>query len=321
MTTPQQPLPSGLGVHTSADQAMGGRSLEGMTAIVTGGYAGIGLETTRALARAGATVVVPARDPEKARKTLAAIPGKVEQATLDLMDPASVDAFAESFLASGRPLHILVNNAGISAYPETRDSRGYEAQFATNHLGHFQLTARLWPALVQAQGARVVALTSAGHRFSGVHVDDPNFNNRPYNKWESYGQSKSANILFALRLDAQGKDHKVRAFSVHPGKIMTELGRHIPREEQIAMKMIDEKGALVGDYKTAEEGASTSLWCAVNSQLDGMGGVYCEDCDISPAVAADCTTVEGVRPWAIDPKAADDVWRLSERMTGVPFPI
>jgi NAD(P)-dependent dehydrogenase (short-subunit alcohol dehydrogenase family) len=297
---------------------LAGRRLEGTTAIVTGGYSGLGLETTRALAEAGATVIVPARSPEKARVALTGI-ARVEQEALDLADPASIDAFARRFLASKRPLQILINNAAIMACPLTRDARGYEAQFATNHLGHFQLTARLWPALAASAGARVVSLSSIGHRRSGVSLEDPHFERSDYDKWEAYGRAKSANSLFAVSLDARGEAHGVRAFAVHPGGIMTDLQRFMPVEEKRAMGWIDEQGRVNERFKTAEQGAATSVWCATSPSLDGKGGVYCEDCDIAKALPASAQTFDGVRPWAIDKLLADPLWTLSEKLTGVRF--
>ncbi|NWG54208.1 MAG: SDR family NAD(P)-dependent oxidoreductase [Hydrogenophilaceae bacterium] len=318
MATPQRPIGSGFGARTTAREACAGVDLRGRVAIVTGGYSGLGLETTRALAEAGATVIVPARTPEKARAALAGL-ANVEQETLDLADPASIDAFAERFLASGRPLHILINNAAIMAAPLMRDARGYEAQFATNHLGHFHLAARLWPALAKANGARVVSLSSIGHRRAPVNLEDPSFERGAYDKWESYGRAKSANALFAVGLDKRGAPHNVRAFAVHPGGIMTDLQRFMPEEEKRAMGWIDEHGRVNDRFKTPEQGAATSVWCAVSPQLAGMGGVYCEDCDVAQAVPADAQTWSGVRPWAIDPDTADRLWALSERMTGVRF--
>jgi NAD(P)-dependent dehydrogenase (short-subunit alcohol dehydrogenase family) len=318
MPTAQAPIKSGFGLRTEAREALGGRDLTGKVAIVTGGYSGLGLETTRALAEAGAIVIVPARTPEKAQKALAGI-ANVEQAALDLADPASIDAFAGGFLSRTKKLDILVNNAAIMASPLMRDARGYEAQFATNHLGHFQLTARLWPAL--KGGARVVSLSSIGHRIAPVDFDDPSFERTEYNKWLAYGRAKSANALFAIGLDRRGAPHNVRAFAVHPGGIMTDLQRFMPEEEKRAMGWIDEHGNVNERFKTPSQGAATSVWCAANAQLDGKGGVYCEDCDIAVAVAADDKGFSGVRPWAIDPAQADKLWELSERMTGVRFAI
>ncbi|MDZ4689964.1 oxidoreductase [Terricaulis sp.] len=318
MATEQKPIQSGYGMRTEARDAIGGRDLTGKVAIVTGGYSGLGLETTKALAAAGAIVIVPARSAEKAQKALVDIPN-VEQAALDLADPASIDAFAGGFLSRTKKLDILINNAAIMASPLMRDARGYEAQFATNHLGHFQLTARLWPALAAANGARVVALSSIGHRISPPDLEDPNFERSEYNKWIAYGRAKSANALFAIGLDQRGGAHNVRAFAVHPGGIMTDLQRYMPEEEKRAMGWIDEHGAVNERFKTPSQGAATSVWCATNAQLHGQGGVYCEDCDIAELVAPDSKDFSGVRPWAVDPALADKLWSLSERMTGVAF--
>jgi NAD(P)-dependent dehydrogenase (short-subunit alcohol dehydrogenase family) len=311
--TKQAPLPSGWTERTTAVEVLGDRDLEGVVAIVTGGHAGIGLETTRALAGAGATVVIGARSPEKARAAVAGLE-RVEVSALDLLEPASIDAFAARFESSGRALHALVNNAGIMAAPLERDRRGLESQLATNHVGHFQLAARLWPALLRANGARVVSVSSRGHRRTPVDFDDPQFERRPYDKWVAYGQSKSANVLFAVALDRRGEPHGVRAFAVHPGAILTELTRFLPKAE------LDALLSLPGTtLKTPAQGAATSVWCATSPQLAGLGGVYCEDADIAIAVPADSQAPNGVRPWAIDPEAAERLWSLSERWTGVPF--
>nr|WP_208629865.1 oxidoreductase [Paenibacillus ferrarius] len=311
--TPQTPLPSGFGPLTTARETLGGRDLSGKIAIVTGGYSGVGLETTRALAEAGATVIVPARTPEKARAAIADIP-RVELEELDLMAPASIDAFAKRFLDSGRPLDMLINNAGIMAPPLVRDTRGFESQFATNHLGHYQLTGRLWSALKQSGSARVVSVSSTGIRFGGVDFDDPNFERREYDKWQAYGQSKTANALFAVGLDKRGQTHGIRAFSVHPGRIMTDLARYLSPEES----------AIGGIYKTTEQGAATSVWCATSPQLAGKGGVYCMDADIAEIIPdfdlqGLGQVLTGVLPWAIDANLAERLWKLSEKMTGVKF--
>jgi NAD(P)-dependent dehydrogenase (short-subunit alcohol dehydrogenase family) len=313
MTTKQAALHTGYGATTTAGDVMGDKRLDGKVAIVTGGYVGIGLETTRVLSEAGATVIVPARTAEKAHAALAGME-RVELETVELADPSSVDAFAARFLASGRPLHLLFNNAGIMAVPFAKNARGFELQLATNHLGHFQLTGRLWPALVRAKAARVVALTSRGHAFASVDLEDPSFERRAYDKWKAYGQSKSANALFALALDARGERQGVRAFSVHPGVVTTELARSVPEEELRALRAGDPRA-----WKTPAQGAATSVWCATSSSLDGMGGVYCEDVDIGEPVPADSKERRGVRPWIMDRDLAERVWTKSEEWTDVRF--
>ncbi|AFM43394.1 dehydrogenase of unknown specificity, short-chain alcohol dehydrogenase like protein [Desulfosporosinus acidiphilus SJ4] len=322
--TKQSPIQSGYGPLTTAREMVAHCDLSGKIAIVTGGYSGIGLETTRALSNVGATVIVPARTPEKARASLERIPN-VELEELDLMNPDSIDNFAQRFLTTGRPLHILINSAGVMAPPLRRDGRGYESQFSTNHLGHFQLTSRLCPALKMAHGARVIAVSSRGHRLGGVDFEDPNFEHHEYDKWKAYAQSKTANILFALELDKRGRNFDIRAFSVHPGLVPnTELGRDLTEAEIGPKPIKDEQGQIVSNennaqFKTVEQGAATSVWCATSNQLNGMGGVYCEDCDISTAESADSLSATGVRPWAIDLELARRLWDLSERLTGVEF--
>lgn len=321
MASTQFPIDSGYDAQTTARQALDGADLSGKIAIVTGGASGLGLETTRALVSAGATVIVSARMTDHARQALAGIE-RVELAPLDLLDPASISAYAQRFVDSGRPLHLLINNAGVMAAPLTRDARGYETQFSANHLGHFQLTAQLLPALLKADGARVVALSSRGHRYGGVDVVDPNFERRAYDKWQAYGQSKTANALFALELDRRGATHGIRAFSVHPGRIIdTGLARHLSNDELRAAGVLDEHDRVRADSgcKTVEQGAATTVWCAASASLQGMGGVYCEDVDIARAVDADSTEDFGVRPWATDPEAAQRLWAVSETLTGVPF--
>jgi len=320
MHTPQAPLPSDFNAFSTAAEVIRGHDLRGKVAVVTGGAAGVGLETTRALVSAGAQVVVPARDVAKAAAGLGGLAGASIE-PMELTDPASIAAFAERFLATDRPLHVLVNNAGIMAAPLSRDGRGYESQLATNHLGHFELTARLWPALRRAQGARVVALSSVGHRRSAVDFDDWNFERRPYDRWGAYGQSKSANALFALGVDARGEAHGIRAFSVHPGGIVTGLAKFMTAEEKAASPAFGRDGRPVIDparnMKTVEQGAATSVWCAVSSALDGHGGVYCQDCNVAEPVPAESPEMRGVRPWAMDPALAERLWTLSERLTGL----
>ena len=230
--TEQTPLISGFGPNTIAEEALAGRDLRGKVAIVTGGHAGLGLETTRVLSNAGATVVIGSRDPKKAQMAVAKIKN-VEVGQLDLASPSSIDRFADEFLNSNHALDLLINNAGIWATPLMRDDRGYEMQFATNHFGHFQLTARLWEALKKSRNARVVALSSCGHSMGEVDFSDPNFNKRLYDKWVAYGQSKSANSLFAVELDKRGQEHGIRAFAVHPGRVLTDLLRYMTTDEEL----------------------------------------------------------------------------------------
>jgi NAD(P)-dependent dehydrogenase (short-subunit alcohol dehydrogenase family) len=316
MATPQHRINSGFGYRSTAAEVLEGLDLTGRLAIVTGGYSGLGLETTRALAGAGADVVVPARRPEHAREVLAGIDrARVDE--LDLGDLDSVHAFAQRTLDAGRSIDILINNAAIMACPETRVGPGWEAQFATNHLGHFALANRLWPLLADG-GARVVALTSTGHKISGIRFDDLQFKH-DYDKWQAYGQAKSANSLFAVHLDALGQDAGVRAFAVHPGGIFTPLQRHLTREEMQASGWISDDGTPDERFKTPEQGASTSTWAATSPKLAGMGGVYCENCDIAEptAVGSPTARIEGVDAHAIDPDIAARLWTVSAQLTGV----
>ena len=320
MPTPQAPIHSGFGAASTAEDVISGIDLAGKNVVVTGGYSGIGLETVRVLRAAGAKVFIPARDMAKAEHALREMPDVVLHA-MDLLDPASIDRFAERILATTDALHLLINNAGVMAPPLTRDARGYECQFSANHLGHFQLTCRLWPALIRAGGARVIALSSYGHRRGGIDFHDLNFEHRPYDPWLAYGQSKTANALFAVALDAIGQHQGVRAFSVHPGGIITDLVRYMSREQLEAGQIIDKDGTPIIDpqnnKKTVQQGAATTVWCATSPMLDGMGGVYCADCDITHALPNnDSTELHGVRPRATDPVAAGRLWQLSEQLTG-----
>ena len=334
--TKQAPINSGLSERTTAGEVIKGMDLTGRNAIVTGGSAGIGLEITKALAGAGANVLVPARNIEKAKEALGRIPN-VETDVMDLMDPSSVDGFAERFLSTDRPLHILVNNAGLMAVPLKRDARGNISQFSTNDLGHFQLTARLLPALRRAHGARVVSVSSRVHRLSGFNFDDPNFERREYDKEIAYAESKTGNVLFTVELDKREKANGIRAFAVHPGMVPhSRAGKEGGALNRTATKLFtafarffvkkqrDENGRPIKDaekpvFKSVSQGAATPVWCAVSPQLDGMGGVYCEDCDIAQAVREDSKGAKGVWPWATDEELAAEFWSLCERYTGVPF--
>lgn len=318
MTSPQAPVSSPFGAASTAAEVMEGVELDGRTAVVTGGYSGIGLITARALAKAGARVIVPARDIDRARERLAGA-SDIELQPMDLIDPDSIEAFGATMRSRGAPVSILINSAGVMAAPLSRDKDGHESQFAINHLGHFRLARTLWPLLV-AEGARVVAVSSRGHQIAGVDFDDIDFQRRPYDKWAAYGQSKTANALFAVALDRRGAPEGVRAFSLHPGQILTDLARHLSHDEVAAFDPWDEHGRPVIDpgrgMKTPEQGAATSLWCATSPLLSGMGGVYCEDCDVAGAARPGDIMTKGVVPWATDPEAAERLWAQSEEWTG-----
>lgn len=319
--TAQKPIASPFGMRSTASDVIDGIDLRGKTALVTGGYSGLGRETVRALADAGAKVFVGARRPDAAAADLEGIAGDITILTLDLSDPASIDAFATDLAGHTGKIDILINNAAVMACPLARDARGYESQFATNHLGHFQLTARVWPLLKAAgPGTRVVALSSIGHARSGVDLEDPHFERRDYDKWTAYGQAKSANAQFAIHLDEIGKPLGIRAFAVHPGGIKTPLQRHLTLEEQIAMGWIDKDGNVNPLFKSVEEGAATSVWCAVSPLLEGEGGVYCEDCNIAAFWEEGMHPYTAVRPHAVDREKAAALWAASEKMTGVSFP-
>jgi NAD(P)-dependent dehydrogenase (short-subunit alcohol dehydrogenase family) len=320
-TTAQAPIGSGFGAASTTHDVIKGIDLTGKVVIVTGGYSGLGLETARTLLAAGAKVIVPARDAEKARRNLSTLPAAILE-SLDLMDPESIDGFAERFLAAHRSLDLLINCAATMAPPLVRDARGNESQLSTNHLGHFALTARLWPALRKSKGARVVAVSSRGHRRAPVDFDDLNFERRAYDPWIGYGQSKTANVLFALALDSLGQAHGVRAFSLHPGGIVTDLVRHMSQSDLQALGAIDAAGRPVIDptknQKTPEQGAATIVWCATSPQLAGLGGVYCEDCEIAVS-STDPKLPKGVQTWATNPESAERLWQLSEQLTGATF--
>lgn len=319
VSTSQHPIDSPFGAASTASEVMAGIDLADQCAIVTGGYSGIGLVTARHLAQAGARVIVPARDTARARGALADMPA-IEVAPMDLMSPDSIAAFSRQIVDRGEPVHLLINSAGIMATPLTRDAGGHEAQFATNHLGHYRLTCGLWPMLCAAGGARVVAVSSRGHQIAGIDFTDIDFQQRAYDKWVAYGQSKTANALFALALDARGHHRDVRAFSLHPGQILTDLGRHLSAEEIAAFDASDEHGQPRIDpakgMKTLEQGAATSLWAATSPLLAHLGGVYCEDCDVAP-IHRDDLGRKGVAAWAADRHLAEQLWEVSRTQTGL----
>jgi NAD(P)-dependent dehydrogenase (short-subunit alcohol dehydrogenase family) len=324
MTTPQTPINSGFGQNSTAMEVIAGVDLSGKTALVTGGYSGIGTATVKALLSAGARVIVAGRRPEEADVALGADRPRVDVVVLDLADPASVDACAAQVAALTPRLDLLINNAGILGCPLSRDTRGYESQFATNHLGHFQLAARLWPLIRAAgTGARVVALSSLSHTDSAFHPEDPHYYNRDYEKWEAYGQAKTANALFAVHLDRLAAPYGIRAFSVHPGSIQTNLGRYLSQQDIAAlMARLAEEVAAGGPaitWKSAEAGAATTIWAATSPQLAGKGGVYCVDCDIADLLAPGEKSATGVMAHACDAAMAETLWAESEKMIGISF--
>ena len=320
MPTQQHRIGSGFGARSTAADVLHGIDLSGKLAIVTGGYSGIGLETTRALAGAGAQVVVPARRRATAEEALAGVHG-VEMDELDLADLDSVREFAERFLASGRNIDIVINNAGIMACPETRVGPGWEAQFATNHLGHFALALGLHDALAAAGGARIVSVSSRGHMRSPVVFDDLNFASRPYDPWLAYGQSKTANVLFAVEATRRWRDSRITANAVHPGAILeTNLTRHMD-PEYLAQLRASATHAETYDgsrlrYKTLEQGAATSVLVATSPLLEGVGGRYFEDCNQARILDPNepDTSSSGVAAYALDLDNANRLWEVSAQL-------
>ncbi|MCP2340270.1 SDR family NAD(P)-dependent oxidoreductase [Actinomadura rupiterrae] len=304
----QHKIGSGFGAHSTARDVLAGIDLTGKTALVTGGYSGLGLAGVRALVEAGARVVVPARRLEVAREALRGV-ARVDVFELDLGDLESVRRFSDHLVADGRTLDIVITNAGIMACPETRVGPGWEAQFATNHLGHFALVNRLRPLF--ADDVRVVSVTSAGHFLSSIRWDDLQFEDG-YDRWLAYGQSKTANALFAVHLNALG----VQAFTTHPGSILTPLQRHIPHEDQVARGWITEDGSLPDGFKTPEQGAATAIWAATSPLLNDLGGLYTQDCDVAEPATGDDMLIGGVKPWAVDPDDASRLWKISADLTG-----
>lgn len=316
----QTPLNSGFHAKSTATEVVADIDLTGKTAVVTGGYSGIGLETVRALAEKGVSIIVPVRTESKAREALAGLSGNIKTAPMDLADISSVRHFATSLQDTVGQLDLLINNAGIMACPEARVGNGWESQFGICHMGHFALTKALMPLLEKAEGARVVALSSTAHKVSDIKWDDIQFNETPYDKWHAYGQAKSANALFANALSRRMKASGGLAFSVHPGGIFTPLQRHLPQEEMIAMGWLDEDGepselAKAG-FKTPEQGASTTVWAATSPALLDVAGVYCEDANIAAPTDPESPMARymGVDAHACDDAAAERLWDLSETL-------
>ena len=291
----------------------------GRIAVVTGGNSGIGYAAARALANAGAEVIIASRSQQRGEYAVASIRAKgiggpVRFLSLDLASLRSVRQFVAAFQGRYDRLDLLINNAGVMACPLTRTPEGWELQFATNHLGHFLLTNGLKPALVAAGGARVVSLTSGGHRGSDVVFDDLHFERREYEKWSGYGQAKTANILFAVELDRRWRGHGIRANAVHPGAISTDLNRHLTEADMTALLARIPGGKM--PYKSLGAGAATSVWAATAPELADEGGHYLEDCHIGVVKQGGVT---GVEPYAVDPASATRLWEISETLLGERF--
>lgn len=313
---------SEFGHETTTDQVLDGKDLTGATVFITGGNSGLGQETGRAMAAKGAHVVLAGRNQEKLDEAKSAIHSDtgsdtVETIICDLGSLDSVRTCGEEARARLKKIDLLINNAGIMATPKGTTQDGFESQFGTNHLGHFALTRELMPLVEAGELKRIVNLSSLAHHRSDLNFDDPNFEAREYDPWVSYGQSKTANVLFSVALEQRFADKGVHAYAVHPGGIQTNLGRHMTDEMRDAlMKTMDSRGASFS-WKTIPQGAATSCWAATSSELDGSGGLYCEDCNVAEV---DTEKPSGsVRPYALDTANADALWDMSERMTGAPF--
>ncbi len=320
------------GATSTTDEVLAGVDLKGKRVLVTGVSAGLGVETARTLAAHGAYVVGAARDLAKAeaataqvRADAAANGGGFEVVELDLANLASVRACADALVAKGELFDLVIANAGVMATPFGHTVDGFETQFGTNHLGHFVLVNRI--ASLIRDGGRLVNLSSAGHRFSNVLLDDPNFEHTPYDSFAGYGQSKTANVLFAVAFDARHKARGVRATAVHPGGIQTELGRYMDPGALEAMleqinKQLEAEGKGPYEFKTVPQGAATSVWAGVVASGDEVGARYCENCHVSEIVPDDAQLgmlSEGVRGYALDPKNAEALWKKSEELVGESF--
>jgi NAD(P)-dependent dehydrogenase (short-subunit alcohol dehydrogenase family) len=305
------------GRESTADEVLEGIDLSGRHALVTGASAGLGVETTRSLARRGAKVTMAVRDLAKGGAAragiLESVPGAdLELREVDLASQASVRAFNEAFVADHANLDLFIGNAGLMACPQGTTVDGFELQFGTNHLGHFTMARALLPLLAATPGSRAVLLSSAGHRMGDVDLDDPGFERTPYTPWNAYGRSKTANVLTAVALDRRLAEHGSQAFAVHPGGIVTELGRHLTTETLEQMKDFRPPGVEIF-WKTPEQGAATTCYAATSPDLEGQRGWYLEDCHLS-AVTDDPLAGEGVRPYALDPDRAEALWSLSEQL-------
>jgi len=314
---------SAFGAETTTDEVLEGIDLSGRKALVTGASGGLGAETARALASKGAAVVLTARNLERAgqvAKDIRASTGNdaVEVEELELGSGASIRAFAERVLAKHDSIQLLINNAGVMACPYAETEDGFELQFGSNHLGHFLMTGLLAPALTNGAPGRIVSLSSRGHHQSPVVFEDIAFKDREYDKWLSYGQSKTANILFAVELERRLAGRGIHAYAVHPGVIMTDLSRHMQQEdfEHIRARAAERGGTL--SLKQAPAGAATSVYAATAPELEGQGGVYLEDCHVA-SVDDDDMALDGVKSYALDPEAAQRLWTMSEELVGQKF--
>ena len=317
----QKPINSGFSNQSEPKDILKNIDLHNKVAIVTGGYSGIGLETTKALVAVGANVIIPAKRPEIANQNLNGVVSETNIIKMDLGNLNSVKNFTNSFKENFNTLSLLINNAGIMACPETRVGDNWESQFAINHIGHFLLTRELMNILADTEGSRFVSLSSSAHALTGILWDDIHFNKQPYNKWMAYGQSKTASSLIAIELNKKMKDYGVESFSVHPGGIITPLQRYLEKEEMIALGWMDENGSpselAKNFFKSPSQGASTTLWCATSNDLNGLGGVFCEDCDIAKRkseVDESLQRYTGVANWAVDTDEATRLWELSEEI-------
>ncbi|WP_353115650.1 oxidoreductase [Microbacterium sp.] len=313
----QRPIPSGFTRASTADDALAGLELTGRRYLITGGYSGIGREMTRALARAGATLVVPARRAELAEEALSNIE-RVSVLEVDLADLGAVAQLTRHLLTEGKRFDGVIASAGVMATPDRRTVRGTEYQFAVNHLGHFALIGGILPLLTPTE-SRVVMLSSAGHFASGIRWDDIDFADTPYDPWLAYGQSKTANALFAAELAERGRDMGLHAYSVHPGNIMTPLQRHLSMEDQIALGWVDASGRPNDslNLKTPQQGASTAVWALTAPALAGLSGVYTQDNDVAEVATGMDMVLGGVKPWALDPEQASRLWDHSMSVTGI----
>jgi NAD(P)-dependent dehydrogenase (short-subunit alcohol dehydrogenase family) len=315
-------ITSPFNARSTALEVVKGISLTGKNAIVTGGASGLGLETSRALASAGANVTLAVRNLEQGHAAIAewhsAYPSaSVKVMHLDLAGLATVAKFAADWRSKGVQLDILINNAAIMANPLTRTSQGWESQFATNHVGHFALTIALLPSLLKAGAAtgdaRIVCLSSTGHKICSVDFDDIHFERRDYNKWKAYGQAKSANAMFALGLHLKYGGQGITANAVHPGGIMTGLQKFLPLEEMRALGWLKADDTPLDIFKTPEQGASTSVWAATSPLLKGRGGMYLEDCSVGQP-AEPSNRASGYSPHIANAELALRLWDVSEKM-------